>query len=87
MIQSLQKSTDDLIPIEVTISNFEGGITQARGVLPVKLTIGGKTSMSSLHQCLILWNGGNIKVVQANGWSFLAGSKAMEVRYYDNELS
>ncbi|GAV81204.1 hypothetical protein CFOL_v3_24663 [Cephalotus follicularis] len=67
MTRLLQKSANNLILTEVTNSNFAGGITQGRGVLATELTIGGKTSMtcipSSLHQCLILWNGGNVEVV------------------------
>ncbi|GAV63769.1 hypothetical protein CFOL_v3_07287 [Cephalotus follicularis] len=37
---------------------------------------------ASLHQCLILWNGGNVEVVQVDGGSFVASSNAVKARYY-----
>ena len=47
MMRQLGKEDEDLIPTELTMTNFVGGVTKCRGVLPVELTVGGKTLMTA----------------------------------------
>ncbi|GKV41675.1 hypothetical protein SLEP1_g49174 [Rubroshorea leprosula] len=47
MLYKIGKSLDDLVHIEVTISDFIGGVNRLRGVLPVELTMENKTLMSA----------------------------------------
>lgn len=46
-LRKLSKSVDDLIHTDVTASGFAGDVNRARGVLPVELTVGSKTSVSA----------------------------------------
>lgn len=41
---------------------------------------------STLHQVLVFWNGGKVKVVAADDKPFQADSNAVEARYYDEGL-
>ncbi|GKV13734.1 hypothetical protein SLEP1_g24718 [Rubroshorea leprosula] len=45
ILHKIGKFLGDLMEIEVTISDFTGGINRLRGILPVELTIGNKTLM------------------------------------------
>jgi hypothetical protein len=90
----LGKTQEDLIKTDMTLKDFIGNSSQARGVLNMELTIGNKTllttffvidgkrSHSLLHgcdwihanccvssiirQCLIQWQGDDVKVLSAN---------------------
>ncbi|KAF3443106.1 hypothetical protein FNV43_RR17027 [Rhamnella rubrinervis] len=43
--KSLGKEDQDLIPTEITMTNFVGGVTKCKGVLPVELIVGSKMLM------------------------------------------
>ncbi|GKV39784.1 hypothetical protein SLEP1_g47502 [Rubroshorea leprosula] len=47
MLRNLGKNSEDLVYTDVTISDFTGGVSKSKGVLPVALTVGSKTSMSA----------------------------------------
>ncbi|GKV01725.1 hypothetical protein SLEP1_g14266 [Rubroshorea leprosula] len=47
MLYKIGKSLDDLVHTEVTISDFTRGVNRSRGVLPVELTVGNRTLMST----------------------------------------
>ncbi|GKV03063.1 hypothetical protein SLEP1_g15430 [Rubroshorea leprosula] len=47
MLRNLGKNYEDLIYNGITISDFTGGVSKSKGVLPVALTVGSKTSMSA----------------------------------------
>ncbi|GKV01604.1 hypothetical protein SLEP1_g14149 [Rubroshorea leprosula] len=47
MLRNLVKNSKDLVYTDVTISDFTGGVSKSKGVLPVALTVGSKTSMSA----------------------------------------
>ncbi|GKV08636.1 hypothetical protein SLEP1_g20240 [Rubroshorea leprosula] len=47
MLRNLGKNSKDLVYTDVTISDFTGGVSKSKGVLPVALTVGSKTSMSA----------------------------------------
>ncbi|KAH7513022.1 hypothetical protein FEM48_Zijuj12G0152300 [Ziziphus jujuba var. spinosa] len=47
MLAKLSKSEHDLISTELTVSNFQGGVTKAKGVLPMEITVGGKSIMTA----------------------------------------
>ncbi|GKV36311.1 hypothetical protein SLEP1_g44457 [Rubroshorea leprosula] len=47
MLRNLDKNSEDLVYTDVTISDFTGGVSKSKGVLPVALTVGSKTSMSA----------------------------------------
>ncbi|GKV35610.1 hypothetical protein SLEP1_g43856 [Rubroshorea leprosula] len=46
MLRNLGKNSEDLVYTDITISDFTGGVCKSKGVLPVALTVGSKTSMS-----------------------------------------
>ncbi|KAK1696140.1 hypothetical protein QYE76_012837 [Lolium multiflorum] len=94
MLRRLGRSTEDLIKTNVTLSDFNGQASEARGVLNVDLTVGRKTIPTSffivdskstyavllgrdwihtnccipstMHQCLIQWDGDEVEVVHAD---------------------
>jgi hypothetical protein len=94
MYQKLGKTLEDLIKTDMTLKDFGGNSSLARGVLNVELTIGSKTLPttffiidrkgsyslllerdwihanccvpSTMHQCLIQWQGDDVKVVSAD---------------------
>lgn len=43
-MKKLGKGDEELIPTEMTISNFTGGKTNTSGVLPLELTVGKRTA-------------------------------------------
>ncbi|GKV47379.1 hypothetical protein SLEP1_g54284 [Rubroshorea leprosula] len=45
ILHKIGKSLGDLMEIEVTISDFTGGVNRSRGILPVELTVGNRTLM------------------------------------------
>ncbi|GKU99855.1 hypothetical protein SLEP1_g12638 [Rubroshorea leprosula] len=47
MLRNLGKNSEDLVYTDVTISDFTGGVSKSKGVLPIALTVGSKTSMSA----------------------------------------
>jgi hypothetical protein len=94
MLRRLGRSNDDLIKTNVTLSDFNGQASEAKGVLNVDLTVGRKTIPTSffivdsksnyavllgrdwihanccipstMHQCIIQWDGDEVEVVQAD---------------------
>src|SRR5215204_6684465 len=94
MLRCLGRSNEDLIKTNVTLSDFNGQPSEAKGVLNVDLTVGRKTIPSSffivdskstyavllrrdwihtnccipstMHQCLIQWDGDEVEVVHAD---------------------
>jgi hypothetical protein len=94
MLRRLGHSNDDLIKTNVTLSDFNGQASEAKGVLNVDLTVGRKTIPTSffivdsksnyavllgrdwihanccipstMHQCIIQWDGDEVEVVQAD---------------------
>ncbi|GKU99938.1 hypothetical protein SLEP1_g12712 [Rubroshorea leprosula] len=47
MLRTLGKNSEDLVYTDVTINDFTSGVSKSKGVLPVALTVGSKTSMSA----------------------------------------
>jgi hypothetical protein len=94
VLRRLGRSTEDLIKINVALSDFNGQASEAQGVLNVDLTLGSKTIPTSffiinsksiysvlprrdwihancyipstMHQCLIRWDGDEVEVVHAD---------------------
>ncbi|KAK1617809.1 hypothetical protein QYE76_023326 [Lolium multiflorum] len=94
MLRRLGRSTEDLIKTNVTLSDFNGQPSEAKGVLNVDLTVGRKTIPTSffivdskstyavllgrdwihanccipstMHQCIIQWDGDEVEVVHAD---------------------
>ena len=94
MLRRLGHSNADLIKTNVTLSDFNGQASEAKGVLNVDLTVGRKTIPTSffivdsksnyavllgrdwihanccipstMHQCIIQWDGDEVEVVQAD---------------------
>ncbi|KAK1646387.1 hypothetical protein QYE76_064192 [Lolium multiflorum] len=94
MLRRLGHSSDDLIKTNITLSDFNGQASEAKGVLNVELTVGRKTIPtaffivdsksnyavllgrdwihanccipSTMHQCIIQWDGDEVEVVQAD---------------------
>jgi hypothetical protein len=94
VLRRLGRSTEDLIKINVALSDFNGQASEAQGVLNVDLTLGSKTIPtfffiinsksiysvlprrdcihancyipSTMHQCLIRWDGDEVEVVHAD---------------------
>ncbi|KAK1614746.1 hypothetical protein QYE76_020263 [Lolium multiflorum] len=94
MLRRLGRSNDDLIKTNVTLSDFNGQASEAKGVLNVDLTVGRKTIPTSffivdskstyavllgrdwihanccipstMHQCIIQWDGDEVEVVHAD---------------------
>jgi hypothetical protein len=90
----LGHSAEDLIKTNVTLSNFNGHVSEVQGILNVDLTVGNKTVLTSffivsckstytillgrdwihanycipstMHQCLIQWDGDKVEVVHAD---------------------
>ncbi|KAK1683238.1 hypothetical protein QYE76_044086 [Lolium multiflorum] len=94
MLRRLGRSNEDLIKTNVTLSDFNGQASEAKGVLNVDLTVGRKTIPTSffivdskstyavllgrdwihanccipstMHQCIIQWDGDEVEVVHAD---------------------
>ncbi|KAK1668749.1 hypothetical protein QYE76_056908 [Lolium multiflorum] len=94
MLRRLGRSSEDLIKTNVTLSDFNGQPSEAKGVLNVDLTVGQKTIPTSffivdskstyavllgrdwihanccipstMHQCIIQWDGDEVEVVHAD---------------------
>ncbi|KAK1619134.1 hypothetical protein QYE76_024651 [Lolium multiflorum] len=94
MLRRLGRSSSDLIKTNVTLSDFNGQVSDAQGVLNVDLTVGRKAVPttffivdskssyavllgrdwihanccipSTMHQCLIQWDGDEVEVVHAD---------------------
>ncbi|KAK1664262.1 hypothetical protein QYE76_052421 [Lolium multiflorum] len=94
MLRRLGCSTEDLIKTNITLSDFNGQPSEAKGVLNVDLTVGRKTIPTSffivdskstyavllgrdwihanccipstMHQCIIQWDGDEVEVVHAD---------------------
>jgi hypothetical protein len=94
VLRQLERSVEDLIKTNVTLSDFNGQASKAQGILNVDLTVGSKivpTSFfivsskstyivllgrewihancyipSTMHQCLIQWDGDEVEVVHAD---------------------
>jgi hypothetical protein len=94
VLRQLERSADDLIKTNITLSDFNGQASEAQGVLNVDLTVGSKTVPtyffivsskstyivllgrdwihancyipSTMHQCLIQWDGDEVEVVHAD---------------------
>ncbi|KAK1631516.1 hypothetical protein QYE76_005831 [Lolium multiflorum] len=94
MLRRLGRSNEDLIKTNVTLSDFNGQPSEAKGVLNVDLTVGRKTIPTSffiidskityavllgrdwihanccipstMHQCIIQWDGDEVEVVHAD---------------------
>ena len=47
MLAKLRRTEGDLLPTEMTVTNFAGEVTKARGILPIELTVGKKTTMTA----------------------------------------
>ena len=47
MLATLGKTEEDLIPTDVTVSTFTGKVTRVISVLPMKISIGSKTSLTA----------------------------------------
>ncbi|XP_059627256.1 uncharacterized protein LOC132270060 [Cornus florida] len=45
VMRMLGKSPEDIIPTDVSISGFRGGIVKMQGILPLELTVGDRTSI------------------------------------------
>ncbi|XP_059627576.1 uncharacterized protein LOC132270413 [Cornus florida] len=46
-LKKLGKTMDDVVPTDVGISGFNGGSSNTKGILPLEITIGGKTSFTA----------------------------------------
>ena len=46
MLKVLGKTEEDVIPTDVSMSGFAGGVTETKGCLPVELTVGRKKVMA-----------------------------------------
>ncbi|XP_059624663.1 uncharacterized protein LOC132267525 [Cornus florida] len=46
-LKKLGKTMDDVVPTDVAISGFNGGSSNTKGILPLEITIGGKTSFTA----------------------------------------
>jgi hypothetical protein len=94
VLRQLGRSAEDLIKTNIMLSNFNGQVSEAQGVLNVDLTVGSKTVPTSffiisskstyivllrwdwihanyyipstMHQCLIQWDGDEVEVVHAD---------------------
>jgi hypothetical protein len=94
MLRRLGRSNEDLIKTNVTLRDFNGQASEAKGVLNVDLTVGRKTIPTSffivdskstyavllgrdwihanccipstMHQCIIQWDGDEVEVVHAD---------------------
>jgi hypothetical protein len=94
VLRRLGRSAEDLIKTNVMLSDFNGQVLEAQGVLNVDLTVGSKTAptsffivsskstytvllgrdwihancciSSTMHQCLIQWDGDEVEVVHAD---------------------
>ncbi|KAK1663787.1 hypothetical protein QYE76_051946 [Lolium multiflorum] len=94
MLRCLGRSNEDLIKTNVTLSDFNGQPSEAKGVLNMDLTVGRKTIPTSffivdskstyavllgrdwihanccipstMHQCIIQWDGDEVEVVHAD---------------------
>ncbi|KAK1627022.1 hypothetical protein QYE76_001337 [Lolium multiflorum] len=112
MLRRLGHSSDDLIKTNITLSDFNGQASEAKGVLNVELTVGRKTIPtaffivdsksnyavllgrdwihanccipSTMHQCIIQWDGDEVEVVQADD-SIEISLAAMSVWEADNQ--
>jgi hypothetical protein len=112
MLRRLGHSSDDLIKTNITLSDFNGQASEAKGVLNVELTVGRKTIPtaffivdsksnyaallgrdwihanccipSTMHQCIIHWDGDEVEVVQADD-SIEISLAAMSVWEADNQ--
>lgn len=47
MVRRLSKSEQDFIPSEVSVTSFDGGVAQTKGIIPVDLTVGNTTKVSA----------------------------------------
>ncbi|TYG63931.1 hypothetical protein ES288_D06G067800v1 [Gossypium darwinii] len=47
MVRRLSKSEQDLIPSEVSVTSFDGGVSQTKGLISVDLTMGKTTKVSA----------------------------------------
>ena len=47
MLRALGRSISDLIEIVVVVFAFTGEVSKTLGILPIDITIGGKTSLSA----------------------------------------
>lgn len=47
MVRRLPKSEQDLIPSEVSVTSFDGGVSQTKGLISVDLTMGKTTKVSA----------------------------------------
>jgi hypothetical protein len=82
VLRRLGWSTGDLIKTNITLSDFNSQTSEAQGVLSVDLTVRSKSTYtillgtdwihanccipSTMHQCLIQWDGDEVEVVQAD---------------------
>ena len=94
VLRRLGKTKEDLIKTNMTLSDFNGQLTEAMGVLNADLTVGSKTIPTSffitngqatyttllgrdwihanccipstMHQCLIQWDGDEVEMVPAD---------------------
>lgn len=47
MVRRLSKSEQDFLPSEVSVTSFDGGVAQTKGIIPVDLTVGNTTKVSA----------------------------------------
>src|SRR5215217_91796 len=112
MLRRLGHSSDDLIKTNITLRDFNGQASEAKGVLNVELTVGRKTIPtaffivdsksnyavllgrdwihanccipSTMHRCIIQWDGDEVEVVQADD-SIEISLAAMSMWEADNQ--
>ncbi|PRQ23607.1 putative aspartic peptidase domain-containing protein [Rosa chinensis] len=47
VMKKLRRTESDLLPSDITVSNFSGGKSRPRGILPLDVTVGEKTNMTA----------------------------------------
>ena len=65
MLRALRRSISDMIEIEVIVSSFTEEVSKTLGILPIDITIGRKTSLSSFF---VIESTANYNILLGRNW-------------------